>query len=62
MRFTCDVSSGTYIRSLVADVGERLGTGAYMTALRRTKVGEYDITFAQNVRDVDVQEELIQLY
>lgn len=39
--FTCDVSSGTYIRSLVEDTGLELGTGAYMSALRRTKVGEY---------------------
>ncbi len=52
VRFTCDVSSGTYIRSLVADVGERLGTGAYMTALRRTKVGEYDISAAMQKDDI----------
>lgn len=41
--FTAHVSSGTYIRSLVADVGEKLGTGAYMSDLRRTQVGPYDI-------------------
>jgi tRNA pseudouridine55 synthase len=52
VQFTCDVSSGTYIRSLVADVGERLGTGAYMTALRRTKVGEYDISAAMQKDDI----------
>ncbi|QQS69011.1 tRNA pseudouridine(55) synthase TruB [Candidatus Saccharibacteria bacterium] len=46
VRFTCDVSSGTYIRSLVADVGEALGTGAYMSGLRRTKVGDYDLANA----------------
>lgn len=32
-------SSGTYIRSLVADIGERLGCGAHVTALRRTAIG-----------------------
>jgi tRNA pseudouridine55 synthase len=46
VQFTADVSSGTYIRSLVVDIGTRLGTGAYMTSLRRTKVGEYDIAKA----------------
>jgi tRNA pseudouridine55 synthase len=39
--FTADVSSGTYIRSLVEDLGTHLGVGAYMSALRRTRVGEF---------------------
>lgn len=41
VRFTADVGSGTYIRSLVQDIGEKLGTGAYMADLKRTVVGEY---------------------
>ncbi len=36
-------SSGTYIRTLAEDIGKKLGTGAYLTALRRTKIGNYDI-------------------
>ena len=36
-------SSGTYIRTLAEDIGKALGTGAYLTALRRTKIGKYDI-------------------
>jgi tRNA pseudouridine55 synthase len=44
--FTCDVISGTYIRSLAADIGEVLGTGAHLTALRRTQVGKFDLTGA----------------
>lgn len=40
-KVTC--SKGTYIRSLVNDFGEKLGTGAYLRELRRTKIGEYDI-------------------
>lgn len=44
--FSCDVSSGTYIRSLVADMGVALGTGAYLAALRRTRVGEYQLADA----------------
>lgn len=43
LRIKCDVSSGTYIRTLAEDIGAKLGTGAYLTALRRTKVGEYKI-------------------
>lgn len=41
--FTVEVSSGTYIRSLVEDIGKKLGTGAYMPALRRTKVGNFTL-------------------
>lgn len=37
------VSSGTYIRALAEDIGETLGTGAYLTALRRTEVGQWRI-------------------
>jgi tRNA pseudouridine55 synthase len=36
-------SKGTYIRALVSDMGEKLGTGAYLKELRRTKIGEFDI-------------------
>ena len=36
-------SSGTYIRTLAEDIGKALETGAYLTALRRTKIGEYSI-------------------
>lgn len=38
-----DVSSGTYIRTLAADIGSKLGTGAYLSALERTKVGEFGL-------------------
>ena len=41
--FTCEVGSGTYIRSLVEHIGSKLGTGAYMSELRRTAVDTYDI-------------------
>lgn len=43
LMFTCTVSSGTYIRSLARDIGEKLKTGAYLSDLRRTKVGEYSV-------------------
>jgi tRNA pseudouridine55 synthase len=36
-------SSGTYVRSLVADAGDRLGCGAHLAALRRTAIGRFDV-------------------
>ncbi|WP_294322115.1 tRNA pseudouridine(55) synthase TruB [uncultured Chryseobacterium sp.] len=41
--FTVGCSKGTYIRSLAHDIGQELGVGAYLTQLRRTKIGEYSI-------------------
>jgi len=43
LTFTTSVSSGTYIRSLAEDIGTELGTSAYMSALKRTKVDSYDL-------------------
>ncbi len=43
LRFVCHVSAGAYVRSLCHDLGEALGCGGHMTALRRTRVGRYDI-------------------
>lgn len=40
----CECSKGTYIRSLISDIGERLGTGAVMTSLMRTKACSLDIS------------------
>ncbi|MDR2231229.1 MAG: tRNA pseudouridine(55) synthase TruB [Flavobacteriaceae bacterium] len=41
--FYVGCSKGTYIRSLAHDIGQELGVGAYLTQLRRTKIGEYTI-------------------
>lgn len=43
VKIVCDVSSGTYIRTLVEDIGRELSVGAYTTDLRRTKVGKWQI-------------------
>ena len=43
LKIRTHVSSGTYIRTLAEDIGKKLGTGAYLTSLRRTKIGNYDI-------------------
>ena len=42
-------SKGTYIRSLAYDFGKAMGSGAHLTVLRRTKIGEYDVLNAVNV-------------
>jgi tRNA pseudouridine55 synthase len=44
-------SKGTYIRSLARDLGAELGCGAYLSALRRTRSGEYSISDAMQVAD-----------
>lgn len=43
VRFTVGCSKGTYIRSLAHDIGQSLEVGAYLTNLRRTKIGKYNI-------------------
>lgn len=43
IRFTVACSKGTYIRSLAHDIGQALGVGAYLTALRRTKIGTWNV-------------------
>ena len=49
VHFTADVSSGTYVRSLVEDVGNLLTTGAYMSDLRRTRIGNFYLDDAVEV-------------
>ncbi len=64
VEFTADVSSGTYIRSLAEDLGNHLGTGAYMSDLRRTRIAEFDISDAVTVEGLDadkVQKHLVEL-
>jgi tRNA pseudouridine55 synthase len=47
--FTVVCSKGTYIRTLIHDMGEKLGCGATMTGLRRTRIGPYNIEDALSV-------------
>jgi len=46
-RIVC--SKGTYIRSIARDLGEMLGCGAYLTSLRRTRIGEHQIDDAYTI-------------
>jgi len=59
LSFTTKVSSGTYIRSLVEDIGKELSTGAYMTYLRRNEVGEFNIKDSYTIDNLDL-EKLLQ--
>ena len=43
IRLTATVSKGTYIRTLGEDIGEALGCGAHLSALRRTATGDFDL-------------------
>ena len=44
-------SKGTYIRSLANDFGKALNSGAHLSALRRTKIGDFDVTSATSIED-----------
>ena len=44
-----DCSSGTYIRALARDIGAALGVGGHLTALRRTKIGNFDLANASEI-------------
>lgn len=61
VRFTSRVSSGTYIRSLVEDIGKDLETGAYMSDLRRTGIGNFDLTDADSISKDDFRPKFITI-
>lgn len=46
-----ECSKGTYIRSLARDLGERLGSGAHLTGLRRTRIGPHGLEKADTLED-----------
>ena len=54
VNFIAEVSSGTYIRSLVEDIGEKLKTGAYLSELRRTTVNKYSIDESINIKEINI--------
>lgn len=41
-----ECSSGTYVRAIARDLGKSLGVGGHLTALRRTRIGSYDLSMA----------------
>jgi len=59
VRVAC--SSGTYVRALARDLGRALGTGAHLTALRRTRVGVLRIADAVSVDAPDLAQRLVSV-
>jgi len=63
----CDVdvlvecSSGTYIRALARDLGERLGVGGHLSALRRTRVGPFGLSRALSLQALAERDDPIML-
>ncbi|WP_109619233.1 tRNA pseudouridine(55) synthase TruB [Sediminitomix flava] len=51
IQFRMVCSKGTYVRSFVRDYGKSLGVGAYMSALKRTRIGEFLVSDAYSVQD-----------
>jgi tRNA pseudouridine55 synthase len=51
VRITC--SAGTYIRTLAEDIGRALGTGAHLSALRRTRAGKFDLRSALTLDQIE---------
>jgi len=62
--FIAKVSSGTYIRSLVEDIGKSLKTSAYMSGLRRTAIGSFRLSDAISLEELSytkIQQHLFTL-
>lgn len=50
--FKINCSKGTYIRSIVRDFGKKIKCGAYLSELRRTKIGMFSVDKAKNINDI----------
>jgi tRNA pseudouridine55 synthase len=57
LRFVLSCSSGTYVRSIAHDLGARLGCGGHLSALRRTRVGDFAIEDAVRLDAFEAMEE-----
>ncbi len=52
-RFRAHVASGTYMRSIAHEIGQRLGCGAHLSALRRTSAGEFEAADARTLNELE---------
>jgi tRNA pseudouridine55 synthase len=59
VRVVC--SSGTYIRALARDIGNDLGVGGHLTALRRTRVGGFPLRLARTLEELEAELHVIGL-
>jgi tRNA pseudouridine55 synthase len=51
-----DCSSGTYVRALARDLGAALGVGGHLTALRRTRIGPFEVGDAAQLEGIDIEQ------
>jgi tRNA pseudouridine55 synthase len=56
-----ECSSGTYIRAIARDLGAALGTGGHLTALRRTRVGAFDLAEASTLDELAALDDPVTL-
>lgn len=52
--FEISCSKGTYIRTIANDIGEKIGCGAYLSKLKRTRVGNYFLTDALSLKEIEL--------
>lgn len=57
VEFEVECSKGTYVRTLCSDIGDRLGCGAYLARLERTRVGEFRLEDALTLEDLQALKE-----
>src|SRR5574343_10007 len=61
VHFRVVCSTGTYIRSLANDFGKALGVGAYMSSLRRTRIGHFEVKAAESIESVEAKIEQLHV-
>jgi tRNA pseudouridine55 synthase len=60
IHFRVSCSTGTYIRSLANDFGEALGCGAYLSSLRRTRIGDFNVINSVTIEEFEMEIKGIQ--
>lgn len=58
---TIDCSTGTYVRALARDLGDKLGVGGHLTALRRTRVGQFTLADARTLEQLSEQLRVVDI-
>ena len=58
---TVECSSGTYVRALARDLGETLGVGGHLTALRRTRVGTFGLDVARTLEQLEADPSVLPM-
>ena len=54
-------SSGTYVRAIARDLGDALGVGGHLTALRRTRVGTFGLDLARDLEDLEADPSVLPM-